>query len=40
MAPFNKALLEARNRYINLVVYGWAFDAHSAWFLPGDDAHY
>lgn len=40
MVPFNKALLEARSRYKNLVVYDWASDVRSSWFLPGDDVHY
>ena len=40
MAPFNKALLAARDRYPNLVVYDWASDVHQEWFLPGDDVHY
>lgn len=40
MAPFNEALLAARDRYPNLVVYDWASDVHQEWFLPGDDVHY
>lgn len=40
MAPFNEALLHARDRYPNLVVYDWASDVHTEWFLPGDDVHY
>ena len=40
MAPFNKALLAARDRYPNLVVYDWASDVHQEWFLPGDNVHY
>lgn len=40
MAPFNKALLAARDRYPNLVVYDWASDVRPEWFLPGDDVHY
>ena len=40
MAPFNEALLAARDRYPNLVVYDWASDVHQEWFLPGDNVHY
>ena len=40
MAPFNEALLAARDRYPNLVVYDWASDVRPEWFLPGDDVHY
>ena len=40
MAPFNKALLAARDRYPNLIVYDWASDVRPEWFLPGDDVHY
>ena len=40
MAPFNEALLKARDRYPNLVVYDWAADARTEWFLEGDDVHY
>ncbi|HFG8935166.1 acyltransferase family protein [Corynebacterium striatum] len=40
MAPFNEALLRARDRYPNLVVYDWASDVHTEWFLSGDDVHY
>lgn len=40
MAPFNEALLAARDRYPNLIVYDWASDVRPEWFLPGDDVHY
>ena len=40
MAPFNAALLKARDRYKNLVIYDWASDAKTERFPPGDDVHY